>query len=134
MVAGGSPGGEHLRLHNSALMSVPVYMYQSGTLLYVFKSISGSFDSVHTILGISHNTVAFSIRDGIPAYGTLQFSIKTQGIEDVPLYETVEDVQKFFETRQIEHEANRVLEFAEFARQDTSTPEIKITRVSDGFV
>lgn len=134
MVAAGSPGGEYLRLYNSTLMSEPVYMYESGILLYVFKSISGQFDSVNSTLGINHNSVAFSIRDGSSVYGTLKFYMNPQDIEDVPLYETKEDVQKFFETLRTNYETDRVLRFAEFARQDSSTPEIKITRVSDGFV
>jgi hypothetical protein len=135
IVAGGSPGGQHLSQSNSALASVPVYMYLGNVLLYIFSSTGGLHNSVNSVLGISLLSVRRSIKTGYLFLDAFIFTLKPLDPSVQPSM-SKDDLVVFYNAYREDYDANNtgVLKASAGMKAKAKTPAVKITRISDGKV
>lgn len=66
MVANGSPGGERVAKASSLALSIPIYVYREGILIYIFDSMSGMTNSAVAGFGMTSTPMLNSIKTGSP--------------------------------------------------------------------
>lgn len=135
LVAEGSPGGMHLSESNSALASIPVYMYLGNVLLYIFTSTGGLHNSVNSVLGVSLQSVRKSIGTGYLYLGKFLFTLTPINSTDKPTM-TKEQLISYFNPIRDHYNSNylALLKGSTAKKATAKTPAVKVTRISDGAV